>query len=77
MVENGRVDGSLAVSRGFGDFVFKMDKDLEPGQQAVSCIPEIKKFKKQTNDQYIILACDGIWDCLSNEQCTAKLNPKV
>jgi serine/threonine protein phosphatase PrpC len=24
-----------------------------------------------------VLACDGIWDCLSNDQCTAKLNPKV
>ncbi|KAH8050009.1 manganese ion binding protein [Aureococcus anophagefferens] len=35
-----RLDGNLAVSRGLGDFAYKKDPRLGPGQQKVSCVPE-------------------------------------
>ena len=34
----------------------------------VICDPEIKRVSRNPNqDEFIILACDGIWDCMSNE----------
>jgi protein phosphatase 2C family protein 2/3 len=35
-VENGRVNGSLALSRALGDFAFKNQAHLGPDQQAVT-----------------------------------------
>jgi serine/threonine protein phosphatase PrpC len=68
-VSNGRVDGNLAVSRGLGDFEFKMDAHIN-GQEAqrVSCIPEFFKYPRDVeNEEMIIIACDGLWDVFSNQ----------
>jgi serine/threonine protein phosphatase PrpC len=87
-VAGGRVEGDLAVSRGFGDFRFKnlvvvMSKPfsgfsnskgteqshptMEHGDQKVSPIPEITYHERDAlHDEFIIIACDGIWDVQSN-----------
>lgn len=57
-VMNNRVSGLLAVSRAFGDRHFK---------PVVSAEPEITKIKLKESDRFAILACDGLWDVLSNE----------
>lgn len=76
-VEDSRVDGNLALSRAFGDFQYK-DRDEKSAQdQAVTCFPDITKRERSAGDKFIILACDGIWDCLSNEQCIESLNKKI
>ncbi|BHF60915.1 Protein phosphatase 1B [Sparganum proliferum] len=63
-----RVNGSLAVSRSLGDYSYKTDRDLPPTQQLISPEPEITVIdRKKASDQMIVLACDGIWDVLSNE----------
>mmetsp|Transcript_19845 Transcript_19845/g.35925 ORF Transcript_19845/g.35925 Transcript_19845/m.35925 type:complete len:436 (-) Transcript_19845:46-1353(-) len=61
-----RVDGSLAVSRSMGDFHFK-PQDLEPEFCKVTTVPEVKTVWCTSGD-WILLACDGIFDVLSNEQ---------
>ena len=66
-----RVNGYLAVSRAFGDFSLKDKKDLPPEQQAVSCEPEIKIFSiKKDKPQLLIMACDGVFDVMSNDDVT-------
>ena len=46
------------------------DKDLEPGQQMVSCDPDcVTTERDPENDQFIILACDGVWDVMTNKDC--------
>jgi len=71
-VANGRVMGNLAVSRALGDFQYKHSKDgdefLPPSAQMVSCVPVIDKIKRPSSFS-VILACDGIWDVMSNEEC--------
>lgn len=45
-------------------------KFIHPNDQMVSCIPEVTVIQRdKTQDQYLIIACDGIWDVLSNEGC--------
>lgn len=64
-VSRNRVDENLAVSRAIGDFSYK-DGDFSPENFAVTCIPDVTIVKKEINT-LLILACDGIWDVLSNE----------
>lgn len=68
MYFRGRVDGDLAVSRGFGDFAYKGVAALPAREQRVSCIPDIKIVERTDNDEVLLLACDGLWDVMSNEQ---------
>lgn len=67
-VDMGRVNGNLALSRGIGDFEFK-DSKLLPEEQAVTALPDVLEHDLNTlNDEFIVLACDGIWDCLTSQQ---------
>lgn len=67
-VDMGRVNGNLALSRGIGDFEFKKNVDLPAEEQIVTCYPDVIQhdinFEK---DEFVILACDGIWDCLTSQ----------
>lgn len=61
-----RVNGDLALSRAIGDFEYK--KGLMPAeQQMVTSDPEIISKKLEVTDEFIVLACDGIWDVLSSQ----------
>lgn len=59
---NNRVMGLLAVTRAFGDQLFR---------PAVTCLPEITKIELDTSHEFAILACDGLWDVLSNDLVSA------
>jgi len=61
-----RVDGSLAVSRGFCDYQFK-PADVSPELCKVSCVPEVLTVSAAPGD-WILIACDGIFDVYSNEE---------
>lgn len=60
---NNRVQGRLNLTRAFGDLYFK-DSKLKPYEQAVTCYPEIIKKKISPDVEFIIMGCDGIWDCV-------------
>ena len=53
-----RVEGILAVSRAIGD---RMLKPL------VVAEPEVKQVTRTEEDQYLVLASDGVWDTVSND----------
>lgn len=64
-----RVNGSLAVSRALGDFEYKMDFTIDPSEQLVSPEPEISVVpRRDDEDEFIVIGCDGIWDVMSNEE---------
>jgi len=67
-VEFNRVNGNLALSRALGDFVFKKNDSLPQGQQIVSAEPEVEEVVITDEWDFLLLACDGIWDVLSNQQ---------
>ncbi|ODQ66937.1 PP2C-domain-containing protein [Nadsonia fulvescens var. elongata DSM 6958] len=68
-VEAGRVNGNLALSRAIGDFDFKRSADLAPEEQVVTAFPEVIQHDLTPDDEFLILACDGIWDCMTSQSC--------
>ncbi|KAI9597308.1 phosphatase 2C-like domain-containing protein [Syncephalis fuscata] len=60
--------GNLALSRAIGDFEFKQNKLLSDEEQIVTSNPEITEHQITDKDEFIVLACDGIWDCLTSQK---------
>mmetsp|Transcript_62221 Transcript_62221/g.122954 ORF Transcript_62221/g.122954 Transcript_62221/m.122954 type:complete len:370 (-) Transcript_62221:433-1542(-) len=67
-VKFNRVNGDLAVSRALGDFVYKRCESIEPEKQAVTAFPEMMCEIRNAADEFIVLACDGIWDVMSSQE---------
>jgi len=63
-----RVNGSLAVSRALGDFEYKNVEGKGPTEQLVSPEPEVFiKERTPGEDEFLVLACDGVWDVMTNQ----------
>jgi protein phosphatase 2C family protein 2/3 len=62
-----RVDGELAVARAVGDARFKSNTQIPLKDQAVTAFPEIRVQQWGEDVEFIIIACDGVWDVYSNE----------
>jgi len=83
-VEFGRVNGTLAVSRAFGDITYKDNQKLTQAEQAVTALPEIKRVtinldeaKKSSEPTFLIIACDGLWDVMKNEEAVNWVKNKL
>ena len=43
-------------------------RNIEEGKKhQVTSFPDITKVQLQKDVDFIVIACDGIWDCYSNE----------
>uniref|UniRef100_A0A5B6Z0A5 protein-serine/threonine phosphatase n=1 Tax=Davidia involucrata TaxID=16924 RepID=A0A5B6Z0A5_DAVIN len=67
-IHAGRVNGSLNLARAIGDMEFKQNKFLPAEKQIVTASPDINTVELCEDDDFIVLACDGIWDCMSSQQ---------
>ena len=67
-VSEGRIKGNLNLSRSLGDFEYKQNKKLSAQYQMITAYPEINIELLDENCEFIILACDGIWDCLTPQE---------
>lgn len=65
------------MSRALGDLGFKDRIDLKAEEQAVTSFPDVTSRPRHESDSFLVIACDGIWDCLSNQQCVDKLTLKM
>ncbi|KAH9603858.1 hypothetical protein KSS87_005978 [Heliosperma pusillum] len=61
-----RIQGSLAVSRAIGDRQLK---------QWVIAEPETRVIKISNNDEFLILASDGLWDKVTNQEAVDIVHP--
>jgi len=75
-VEENRVKGILNLSRSLGDCEYKSDKALPPNKQMITAFPEINKMNRE-EAKFLILACDGIWDCMTNQQAVDFVNGRL
>jgi serine/threonine protein phosphatase PrpC len=63
-----RVNGKLSLSRSMGDLRFKKNMELEPAEQMVSCVPDVKCVPRQAEDDFMVIACDGVWDVMTSQK---------
>jgi protein phosphatase 1G len=68
VTEEGRIDGNLNLSRAIGDFSMKQNDALSAVEQKVSAEPEIRVEALTGAEDFVILACDGIWERLSSQE---------
>ncbi|KAL7170956.1 hypothetical protein ACSBR2_035752 [Camellia fascicularis] len=67
-IHAGRVNGSLNLARAIGDMEFKQNKFLPVEKQIVTANPDINPVELCDDDDFMVLACDGIWDCMSSQE---------
>jgi len=76
-ISNGRVNGKLALTRGLGDFEFKNNKSLSVEKQIITADPDVTVHDITKEEEFFVIACDGIWDCLSSQQVVDFVRLKV
>ena len=59
--------GQLSVSRTFGDIQAK-DEKFGGNKTAIIALPDITEIELDDNYNFIVMACDGIFDVLKNEE---------
>ncbi|CAM9754127.1 unnamed protein product [Pylaiella littoralis] len=73
----GRVNGNLNLSRSIGDLKYKANAGLPPADQMITAEPDLKSVEVTNEDQFMILACDGVWDCMSSQECVDFVGARV
>lgn len=72
-----RVNGNLALSRALGDYIFKKNDQKKLDEQIVIAWPDIEEKPVTKDLEFIVLACDGIWDVMTNEEVVEFVRSRV
>lgn len=74
---DGRVNGGLNLSRAIGDHGYKVNKDLTAEEQMISALPDLKRLILEPSDEFMVLACDGIWNYMTNEEVVGFVKQRI
>jgi len=75
---DGRVNGGLNLSRAIGDHAYKRVESLSLSEQMISPQPDVKVLDiNPATDEWMILACDGIWNFMSSQEVVDYVNKKI
>lgn len=72
-----RVNGNLNLSRAIGDLKYKTNRELPASEQIITAEPDVCKVVLQPEDRFLLLACDGIWDVMTNQQAVDFINQRL
>lgn len=72
VVYDGYLSGQLSVARALGDWHMKGPKG---SSCPLSAEPELQEMVLSEEDEFLILACDGLWDVMSS-QCAVTIARK-
>ena len=59
-ISDNRVAGGLAITRALGDHAYK--------SYGVTGVPHIVRHVLRPYDKYLIIASDGVWDTVNDQQ---------
>ena len=62
-----RINGMINLTRAIGDLKFKTNCNLKRHEQSVISLPEITKIEYSEDIEFIIMGCDGVWDCVKRQ----------
>jgi len=63
-----RVNGNLNLSRSIGDLGYQRNQALAAKDQMICATPDVRSFQRQAGDEFMLLACDGVWDVMSSQE---------
>ncbi|XP_062143859.1 probable protein phosphatase 2C 49 isoform X2 [Alnus glutinosa] len=64
---DGYLNGDISVSRALGDWDMKFPGSPSP----LIAEPEFRQMFLSEDDEFLIIACDGIWDAMSSQQAVS------
>ncbi|KAF0700758.1 Aste57867_8711 [Aphanomyces stellatus] len=79
-IVDGRIFGVLGVSRAFGDNDLKTSKGAFKDKfngDVVGSQPDVRLHALRPDDEFVVLACDGIFDVLSPEQLVGFIRSRL
>ncbi|CAG5854281.1 unnamed protein product [Menidia menidia] len=74
---DGRVNGGLNLSRAIGDHFYKRNKVLPPEEQMISAMPDVKVLTLNEDHDFMVIACDGIWNVLSSQEVVDFISERI
>lgn len=78
VTHDGRVNGGLNLSRAIGDHAYKQNKELSDREQMITALPDVKTLTiNPGEDEFMVLACDGIWNFMSSQQVVDFVKSKL
>lgn len=77
VTEEGRVNGGLNLSRAIGDHFYKRNLEKTPKEQMITALPDIETMELQENDEFMVLACDGIWNYMTSQEVVDFVKEKM
>ena len=66
-IRDGRVNGMIGITRALGDHCMK---------QWIISTPHVQAIELTSTDDFLVLACDGVWDVVKDEEAIAFLREK-
>lgn len=67
----------MNLSRSIGDLKYKQNVEVKREEQMITAEPDLIETELEDGDEFIIIGCDGIWDCLSNEEACAFVSERI
>jgi protein phosphatase 1G len=59
--------GGLNLSRAIGDHAYKKTSSLPAEEQAITALPDVRTLTLDDQDEFMVIACDGIWNFMSSQ----------
>ena len=75
--EFGRINGNLNLSRTIGDLEYKKNKNLPAQEQIITAYPDVVDDKIEEDNDFIVIGCDGIWDCIQDQDICDIIKEKL
>lgn len=60
-----------------GDHVYKRTAGLPPEEQMISPLPDIQVLDLEPDVEFMVLACDGIWNSMSSKEVIDFVRPRL
>ncbi|KAK3092100.1 hypothetical protein FSP39_025155 [Pinctada imbricata] len=77
VTEDGRVNGGLNLSRAIGDHFYKKNTEKSAKEQMITALPDIQTTELTEEDEFMVIACDGIWNYMTSQEVVDFVKEKL
>ncbi|XP_060847129.1 probable protein phosphatase CG10417 isoform X2 [Rhopalosiphum padi] len=75
---DGRINHGLNMSRALGDHMYKTNSLFSNTKQMITALPDVQTIDlKPENGDFIVLACDGIWNSLCSQKAVDFISNRI